>query len=50
MSTYPRPSHPPAWPAFSHPPQVTQNGLALVLDLAAGAFVKPGPLIDIAAD
>jgi hypothetical protein len=31
-------------------PQVTQNGLSLVLDLAAGAFVKAGPLIDIMAD
>lgn len=32
------------------PPQVTQNGLALVLDLAVGAFVKAGPLVDIMAD
>jgi hypothetical protein len=30
--------------------QVTQNGLSVVLDLAAGAFVKPGPLVEVAAD
>ncbi|KAI8463604.1 MAG: Piwi domain-containing protein, partial [Monoraphidium minutum] len=39
-----------AWAGYKQAVKVTQNGLALVLDLAAGAFVKAGPLVEIMAD
>ncbi|GBF95153.1 hypothetical protein Rsub_07737 [Raphidocelis subcapitata] len=39
-----------AWAGYKQAVKVTQDGLAVVLDLAAGAFVKAGPLLDIAAD
>lgn len=38
-----------AWAGYRQAVKVTQNGLALVLDLAAGAFVKAGPLVEICA-
>lgn len=45
----PRNTYALALPCPTPHTQVTQNGLAVVLDLAAGAFVKAGPLIEIAA-
>jgi len=47
--SHPTPPHPtPPHRTAAH--QVTQDGLSVVLDLAAGAFVKSGPLVEIAAD